>query len=37
MTQPKYGKMQQVNAANGSQIVVKIGAAYYRRVKENTN
>ena len=26
----KYGKMRQVNAVNGSQMVVKIGAVYYR-------
>ena len=25
--------MRQVNAVNGSQMVVKIGVAYYRRVK----
>ena len=29
----KYGKMRQVNAVNGSQMVVKIGVFYYRRVK----
>ena len=29
----KYGKMRQVNAVNGSQMVVKIGVVYYRRVK----
>ena len=29
----KYGKMRQVNAVNGSQMVVKIGADYYRWVK----
>ena len=30
----KYGKMRQVNAVNGSQMVVKIGVVYYRRGKE---
>ena len=29
----KYGKMRQINAVNGSQMVVKIGVGYYRRVK----
>ena len=33
MEKAKYGKMRQVNAVNGSQMVVKIGVAYYRRVK----
>ena len=31
----KYGKMRQVNAVNGSQMVVKIGAVYYRGVPVN--
>jgi hypothetical protein len=31
----KYGKMRQVNAVNGSQMVVKIGVAYYRRKQEH--
>ena len=34
MEKAKYGKMRQVNAVNGSQMVVKIGVVYYRRVKE---
>ena len=29
----KYGKMRQVKAVNGSQMAVKIGVVYYRRVK----
>ena len=29
----KYGKMRQVNAVNGSQMVVKIEGSYYRQVK----
>ena len=33
MEKAKYGKMRQVNAVNGSQMVVKIGVVYYRRVK----
>ena len=33
MEKAKYGKMRQVNAVNGSQMVVKIGVRYYRRVK----
>lgn len=33
MKKAKYGKMRQVNAVNGSQMVVKIGVCYYRRVK----
>ena len=28
--------MRQVNAVNGSQMVVKIGAGYYRRLKGKT-
>ena len=28
----KYGKMRQVNAVNGSQMVVKLRGSYYRRV-----
>ena len=30
----KYGKMRQVNAVNGSQMVVKIGEVYYRQAKD---
>lgn len=30
----KYGKLRQVNAVNGSQMVVKIGVFYYRRGKK---
>ena len=33
MEKAKYGKMWQVNAVNGSQMVVKTGVFYYRRVK----
>ena len=33
MEKAKYGKMRQANAVNGSQMVVKIGVVYYRRVK----
>ena len=33
MEKAKYGKMRQVNAVNGSQMVVKTGVFYYRRVK----
>ena len=33
MEKAKYGKMRQVNAVNGSQMVVKTGVVYYRRVK----
>ena len=29
MEKAKYGKMRQVNAVNGSQMVVKIGVVYY--------
>ena len=36
MEKAKYGKMRQVNAINGSQMVVKIGVVYYRRVKRKT-
>ncbi len=32
----KFGKMRQVNAVNGSQMVVKIGVVYYRLVKGKT-
>jgi hypothetical protein len=32
----KYGKMRPVNAVNGSQMVVKIGVVYYRRVRGRT-
>ena len=34
MEKAKYGKLRQVNAINGSQMVVKIGVVYYRRGKE---
>ena len=34
MEKAKYGKMRQVNAVNGSQMVVKIEGSYYRRGKE---
>jgi hypothetical protein len=30
MEKAKYGKMRQVNAVNGSQMVVEIGASYCR-------
>ena len=33
MKKAKYGKMRQVKAVNGSQMVVKIGVDYYRWVK----
>ena len=33
MEKAKYGKMRQVNAVNGSQMVVKNGMFYYRGVK----
>ena len=33
MENAKYGKMRQVNAVNGSKMVVKIGVFYYRQVK----
>ena len=33
MEKAKYGKMRQVNAVNGSQMVVKLRGSYYRRVK----
>ena len=36
MEKAKYGKMRQVNAVNGSQMVVKNGVVYYRRVKGST-
>jgi len=35
MEKAKYGKMRQVNAVNGSQMVVKIGGSYYRRSASN--
>ena len=34
MEKAKYGKMLQVNAVNGSQMVVKLRGSYYRRGKE---
>jgi hypothetical protein len=34
MEKAKYGKMRQVNAVNGSKMVVKIGVFYYRRGKK---
>ena len=33
MENAKYGKMRQVNAVNGSQMVVKIGVVYYQWMK----
>ena len=36
MEKAKYDKMRQVNAVNGSQMVVKTGILYYRRVKKKT-
>ena len=33
MEKAKYGKMRQVNAVNGSQMVVKLRGSYYRWVK----
>ncbi len=33
MKKAKYGKMRQVKAVNGSQMVVKIGVVYYHGVK----
>ena len=30
MEKAKYGKMRQVNAVNGSQMVVKLRGSYYR-------
>ena len=30
MEKAKYGKMRQINAVNGSQMVVKLGGPYYR-------
>ena len=33
MKKAKYGKMRQVKAVNGSQMVVKLRGSYYRRVK----
>ena len=33
MEKAKYGKLRQVNAVNGSQMVVKLRGSYYRRVK----
>ena len=33
MEKAKYGKMRQVNAVNGSQMVVILRDSYYRRVK----
>ncbi len=33
MEKAKYGKMRQVNAVNGSQMVVELRGSYYRRVK----
>ena len=33
MEKAKYGKMRQVNAVNGSQMVVKLRGSYYRLVK----
>jgi hypothetical protein len=33
MEKAKYGKMRQVTAVNGSQMVVKIGVVYYRCIE----
>ena len=33
MDKAKYDRMRQVNAVNSSQMVVKIGVAYYRQVE----
>ena len=35
MEKAKYGKLRQVNAVNGSQMVVKIGVFYYRGFLHN--
>ena len=35
MEKAKYGKMRQVTALNGSQMVVKIGVVYYRVFSDN--
>ncbi len=33
MENAKYGKMRQVKAVNGSQLIVKLRGSYYRQVK----
>ncbi len=35
MEKAKYGKMRQVNAVNGSQMVVKLRGSYYRQKQGN--
>jgi len=35
MEKAKYGKMRQVKAVNGSQMVVKLRGSYYRRKQEH--
>ena len=35
MEKAKYGKMRQVIAVNGSQMVVEIEGSYYRRKQEH--
>ena len=35
MEKAKYGKMRQVNAVNGSEMVVKLKGSYYRGVPVN--
>ena len=35
MEKAKYGKMRQVKAVNGRQLVVKIEGSYYRRKQEH--
>ena len=35
MEKAKYGKMRQVKAINGSQMVVKLRDSYYRRKQEH--
>ena len=37
MEKAKYGKMRQVNAVNGSKMVVKLRGSYYRQKKRNPN
>ncbi len=35
MKKAKYGKLRQVNAVNGSQMVVKLRGSYYRQKQEH--
>ncbi len=35
MENAKYGKMWQIKAVNGSQIVVKLRGSYYRQKQEH--